>query len=110
MDKSRVLTLISETYHEDSIGQLVPEETRREVYCNVSSISASEWFDAGRNGLKAEYRATMFLYDYQGEKIAELDGVRYSIYRTYMGRNETIELYLERKAGVQHGGIGRGHG
>lgn len=100
MDKSRVLTLIGVTYTADSIGQQIPEETTREVYCSVSSVSASEWFEAGRAGLKPEYRATMFAPDYQSEQIAELDGVRYSVYRTYLGRNETIELYLERKAGV----------
>ena len=42
----------------------------------------------------------MFAPDYNGETIAELNGVRYSVYRTYLGKNETIELYLERKAGV----------
>lgn len=100
MDKSRVLTLIGVTYTPDALGQLVPQETRREVFCNLSSVSASEWFEAGRAGLNAEHRAAMFAYDYAGEAIAELDGVRYGIYRTYLGRNETIELYLERKAGV----------
>ena len=100
MDKSRVLTLIKTTYTVDSIGQQVPQETRRNVFCNISSISASEFFDAGRAGLKPEYRATMFAPDYEREEIAELDGVQYGVYRTYLGRNETIELYLERKAGV----------
>lgn len=100
MDKSKVLTLIGITYTADSIGQQVPKETRRDVFCNLSSVSASEWFDAGRAGLNAEHRATMFAYDYAGETIAELDGVRYGVYRTYLGKNETIELYLERKAGV----------
>lgn len=100
MDKSRVLTLIGVFYAPDAIGQLVPEEIRREVFCNLSSVSASEWFEAGRAGLKAEYRATIFAPDYCGETIAELDGVRYGIYRTYVGRDEALELYLERKAGV----------
>ncbi len=100
MDKSRVLTLIGVSYQPDSIGQLVPQETHRNVFCNISSVSASEWFEAGRAGLNAEHRATMFAYDYAGETLAELDGVRYGIYRTYLGKNETIELYLERKAGV----------
>ena len=100
MDKSRVLTLIALSYSPDTIGQLIPQETRRDVFCNLSSVSASEWFEAGRAGLNAEHRATMFAYDYAGETTAELDGVRYGIYRTYLGRNETIELYLERKAGA----------
>ena len=100
MDRSRVLTLIRVTYTHDDIGQQVPQETRHDVFCNVTSISASEFFDAGRAGLKPEYRATLFVYDYDGEEIVELDGVRYGVYRTYLGRNETIELYLERKVGV----------
>lgn len=100
LDKSRVLTLISITYETDEIGQQVPAEIRRDVFCNISSISSSEWFDAGRAGLKAEHRATIFSHDYNGEELAELDGVRYGIYRTYLGRNETIELYMERKVGV----------
>lgn len=100
MDKSRVLILIAVAYTPDALGQLVPQETRREVFCSLSSVSASEWFEAGRAGLNAEHRAVMFAYDYGGEAIAELDGVRYGIYRTYLGKNETVELYLERKAGV----------
>lgn len=100
MDRSRVLTLVGVTYTADSIGQLVPQETRREVFCSLSSVSASEWFEAGRAGLKAEYRAALFAPDYEGETMAELDGVRYGVYRAYRGKNETVELYLERKAGV----------
>lgn len=100
MDRSRVLALIEEAYKPDTLGQLIPTETRRDVYCNLASVSASEWFDGGRVGLNPEYRATMFVYDYNGERIAELDGVRYGIYRTYLAQNEFIELYLERKAGV----------
>lgn len=100
MDKSRVLTLISTSYTKDAIGQQVPKEKKRDVFCNVSSVSLSEWSDAGQAGLNPEYRATMFAPDYEGEEIAELDGIRYGIYRTYLGRNEEIELYLERKAGV----------
>lgn len=42
----------------------------------------------------------MFTYDYQGEEIAEINGDRYGIYRTYFATTDTIELYLEKKAGV----------
>lgn len=100
MDRSRVLTLISTSYTQDNIGQPIPVETRKDIFCNLTGVSASEFFSAGRAGLKPEYRATLFSYDYGGEEIVELDGVRYGVYRTYLRRNETIELYLERKAGV----------
>ena len=30
----------------------------------------------------------------------ELDGTRYGVYRNYTPKDDTIELYLERKVGV----------
>lgn len=100
MDKSNVLKLISQTYQADEYGRQIPTETERAVFCNVQSVSLAEWSEGGRLGLNPEYRFTMFAPDYQGEEIAEFDGKRYSIYRTYLGRNESIELYAERRTGV----------
>lgn len=100
MARDHVVTLISISYSRDALQQMVPAETGREVFCQQHSISQSEFFDAGRNGLNPQHKLTVFEGDYQGETIAELDGVRYSIYRTYQGKGDCIELYLERKAGV----------
>lgn len=100
MDRSKVITLIKTAYQQDEIGQMIPEEIKRNAFCSVSSISLTEWSEAGRAGLKPELRATMFAFDYKGENIVELDGVRYGVYRTHYGKGETVELYLERKAGV----------
>lgn len=95
-----MITLISSNYESDMIGQMIPKENVRDVFGHISSVSSSEWRDAGQMGLKAEYRVTMFVHDYQGEEIVALSGIRYGVYRTYLGKNETIELYLEKKAGV----------
>lgn len=95
-----MLTLIGTEYTTDDIGQQIPQEIPRDVFCRISSVSASEWLEVGQLGLRAEYRATMFRHDYQGEELAELDGARYGIYRTYETKGDTIELYLEHKAGV----------
>ena len=100
MVRANVLNLISKIYTPDLIGQMVPLETTRQVYCDISSVSADEMFNAGQAGFKPEFRATMFEGDYNGEDEAELDGVVYSIYRTYLTRGNNIELYFERKAGV----------
>lgn len=100
MDRSRILTLIRCSYSADNIGQQVPQEQSREVFCNITSVSREEWMDGGKQGLRPEYRATLFAYDYDGETVAELDGVRYAVYRTFLGANETVELYLERQAGI----------
>lgn len=100
MERANVLQLIAVTYTEDAIGQQVPAETARTVFCTVSSVSASEWFEAGRNGLRPALRATVFAPDYNGEDLVELDGKRYGVYRTYLTDNEQVELYLEDKAGI----------
>lgn len=100
MNRSDVLTLIGVKYKEDAIGQQVPVEVPRTVFCNISSVSGAEFFEAGRAGLSSEYRVNMFGPDYQGEEIAEINGERYSIYRRYKGKKDDIDLYLERKAGT----------
>ena len=100
MDRSNIIKLISEIRTQDEIGQWQSVKTARQVYCDVRSVSASEWFDAGRDGFKPSLCFIMFRPDYQGEQIVEYNGQQYGIYRTYVGRNERIELYTEVKGGI----------
>ena len=100
MDRSNVCYLVSKTYTQDSLGQFIPTETKRKVFCDVSSISLNEWVNAGQQGLSPEYRITMFSPDYKGEDEVEYNDTRYSVYRSYIGKNEAIELYLSRKVGI----------
>lgn len=92
--------LISVSYRVDDLMQRIPVETKRKVIGLVGSISASEFYEAGRCGLKPQCRVSLFAPDYCGETTVELNGVRYGVYRTYMPVTDTIELYLERKAGA----------
>lgn len=101
MDRSTVVYLIGKTYAEDAYGVLQPTPTRSKVYANVTSVSASEWFEGGRNGLNPEYRVRMFKYDYNGEEVLEIGGKQYAIYRHYEDRNDTLELYCERRKGQE---------
>ena len=63
-------------------------------------MQQSEFFAAGRNGLRPQMRLKVFAEDYRQEELVEVDGARYRIYRTYLGDNEQLELYLEKKAGA----------
>lgn len=99
MDRSIDFELLTPSRTKDSIGCYTETTTSRTVYGNITSVSASEFFAGGQNGFKPEYRITMFGPDYQGETRCEVDGVEYSIYRTYKGKTDTVELYLERRAG-----------
>lgn len=100
MDRSDVISLIKETRTANEFGVQTAVETKREVFCDVSSVSLSEWSEGGRLGLNPEYRMTMFEPDYEGEEVLEYNGVRYAVYRTYHGRNDTLDLYVERRQGA----------
>lgn len=99
MDRSKVAYLVTETYQKDDIGQRIPVQTLRKIFCSVESVTRAEWSAAGEQGIKPECVMTMFGPDYHGEKVVMLDDQLYGIYRTYRGRNDTVELYLEWKVG-----------
>lgn len=100
MDRSNVIKLISSTKTQDENGVWRETLSRRQVFCDVSSVTASEFFEGGRNGLNPEFRMTIFAGDYQGETMLEFNGKTYAIYRTYLARNDNLELYVERKGGT----------
>lgn len=100
MDRSNVIKLISSTKTQDENGVWRETLSRRQVFCDVSSVTASEFFEGGRNGLNPEFRMTVFAGDYQGETMLEFNGKTYAIYRTYLARNDNLELYVERKGGT----------
>lgn len=99
MDRSDVITLLKTAITVDDYGVERISKTSREVFCQVDSVTRAEFFDGGRNGLNPEYRITMFAPDYEGETELIYKDLTYSVYRTYQGRNDTLELYVERKGG-----------
>ena len=99
MDKSNVITLIGSTKAQDENGIWRETLSERDVFCSVSSVTQSEFFEGGRNGLNPAFRMTMFAPDYANETMLKYNGNTYSIYRTYLSKDDTIELYVERKGG-----------
>ena len=76
------------------------ETIPREVYCEVESVTQKEFFEAGRNGLNPSYKFIVFFADYEDEPIVEYHGNQYSVYRTYLTKNDKLEIYVERKGGT----------
>lgn len=99
MDRSNVITLLAATRTQDENGIWREKLTGRDVFARVQSVTRQEFFDGGRSGLNPEFEVTMFLYDYEGETLLQFEGKTYSIYRTYHGKNDTIELYVQRAGG-----------
>ena len=100
MDRSDVITLIKETITIDSSGVERSTQTRLTVFAQVESITRSEFYDAGRSGLNPEFKFTIFAGDYCGETLVEYAGKKYAVYRTYLARNDNLELYVQREGGV----------
>lgn len=104
MDRSIPLDLLTTLYTSDSIGQQTSTTTSRTVFCDLQSVTRSEWTAAGEMGHNASMVAIMFAPDYNGEEICKMGDEIYSIYRTYYDmRFETVELYLEKKVGDNDG-------
>lgn len=95
-----MINLISQTRTQDSYGIWRSTTQSKEVYCQVDSVTQREFFEGGRNGLNPELKFTMFFGDYDNETIVEYNGNQYSVYRTFLTRNDKIELYVERKGGT----------
>lgn len=100
MDRSNILTLIATSHQQDAQGVWQVTEQRRDIFCDVMSVTRDEFFEGGRNGLNPEYRFDVFGPDYTGESICEFAGKRYAIYRTYHTRTDTLELYAQREGGT----------
>lgn len=83
----------------DKLRQLVPEPARRKVLGIRSSVSGSEFTNVGILGIRAEMRLTVCSADYDGETDVEVDGVQYSVYRTYEPNAFQTELYLQQRVG-----------
>lgn len=96
-----VLILYQTTKTQDETGVWRTSETEVEVFCKVHSITRTEFFEAGRNGLNPAYQFTVFQGDYSGEVKCGYRGQNYAIYRTYIiPGTDYIELYAERQGGT----------
>jgi SPP1 family predicted phage head-tail adaptor len=94
---NEVLLLIQQTQGVDEYGDPVVTETAREVFAKLSSIGQKEFYQAHAVGLQPEMKFVLADYlDYEGEALAEYDGQRYRILRTYRNGKE-LELTLYRE-------------
>ena len=56
MDRSDVINLCEVNKTQDDYGQWIETVTKTQVFCQVDSITQSEFFEGGRNGLNPSYK------------------------------------------------------
>ena len=96
-----VIKLIETVPTKDKYGVLHLEEKKRQVFAKVESVTQTEFFKGGQNGLRPQYKMTMFGPDYNSEELLEYNGEQYAIYRTFSPRPDEIELYVEFRKGTE---------
>lgn len=71
-------------------------DVKREVFCGFRSIGMREFYAASTTDFHPEAKLVLADYlDYDGETLADYNGQRYRIIRTYRTGQE-LELTLER--------------
>lgn len=104
MSWTGVIYLIRTTWERDACGVRRKKETRTKVRADITGTTQSEFFEAGRAGLKAsDITITIPVRKYHGEAILEYKGQRLSIYRTYPPATDLLELHCEQKGGTSSG-------
>lgn len=91
--------MVYQSMQQDKYGVQSPSETKTQVFCRVRSVSASEFYTAGQQGYKPEYRIAVLAAEYNGEQVVEYRGALYSVVRTYNLNEDYVELTVERQAG-----------
>lgn len=70
------------------------ENARAVVYAQLDAVGYREFYVAQQAGITPEITATIFDADYDRQRVAIVDGVRYRVVRTYK-RGDKVELTLE---------------
>lgn len=94
---TEVLTLIQLTHGVDDYGDPTTTESRRDVFGQLQSIGQTEFYQAQSVGLKPEVKFVLADYfDFEDETLAEYNGQRYHILRTYR-KGQALELTLYKE-------------
>ena len=103
MDRSDVISLINLVHTQGTDGVWTTSEESTDVFCDVRSITQTEWFEAGRSGI--EHPSFCFVInrnEYADQEAVKYNGQYYGVYRTYAAKNENLELYCEAKGGLHY--------
>lgn len=85
---------------EDDLGQIEEIETYSDqIFCEKNPVAQTEFFQAGRAGIKPSCLLVVSVFDYSNQEKLMYNDKIYSIYRTYERTDEKVELYCEVRAG-----------
>lgn len=100
MDTTAIL-IGEEVANRDEYGNPIKTRTRTEIFCDLRSVTRSEFYSAAHNGLQPSLTLRIsHAADYNGEKLAEVGGELYSVIRSYRSPGaDAVELTLQKEIG-----------
>lgn len=99
MNLAEKIALISTEYTQDDIGEWTETQVKKVVFARVESVTMSEFYQAGMQGFKPEYRMTVWMNEYSDQDLLEYKEKVYTVYRTYRKDDGRIELYVTERKG-----------
>lgn len=101
MNQAAKIALLKTEYTQDGLGQWIETTTSCNVFAYVSSVGMNEFYQAGIQGMKPEYRFLIWATEYNNEELLTYNDAVYSIYRTYLRDDGRVELYVEKRKGEE---------
>lgn len=105
MDDVIILVAYGEPTY-DEYGNEDPGEKTKQVFCQVGSVSRSEFYQAAQNSLRPEITFTLSnFWDYEGQKVIrhkDRAGIthEYDVIRTYRTPgSDSLEITCEERVG-----------
>ena len=81
----------------DKLKQNITEEVKTVLLCRKKSITRSEFYQANQAGIRPSLVVDIHSFEYDNQELAEFEGKRYRILKTYPVDLETLELTMTEK-------------
>ena len=101
MNLAEKIKLLTIEYTQDDLGEWTETRTEIDVFARIESISMNEFYEAGMQGFKPEYKMMVWLNEYNDQELLEYNSKVYTVYRTYRRDDGRIELYVTERKGAE---------
>lgn len=99
-----MMLLVKTAYERDAAGNMKPKEIKRAVFCQVNSVTRSEFYAAAQADMHPEYMFILSHFkDYEGEKFIKYTdwlGTEHTLYVTRVYRvpgTDRLEINAEER-------------
>lgn len=97
--RTEELTLIKKTFESDLIGNQIEKTQESIVFCEVKSISRTEFYQAAQSGMKPQAAFIIYGFEYDNQESVRHNGIEYKVIKTYKINDNDLELTCEKVIG-----------